>query len=49
MTVAPQKEFLPQRFSYLLFLMFPCEYTVTHANVWAAYHIPQFNSYLSKF
>ena len=39
---------VPQRFSYLLFLMCPCEYTVTHANVWAAYHIPQFNPYLSK-
>ena len=25
-----------------------CEYIVTHANVWAAYHIPQFISYLSK-
>ena len=46
--VAPQKEFLPQRFSYLLLLMCPCEYTVTHANVWAAYHIPRFISYLSK-
>ena len=46
--VAPQKEFLPQWFSYLLFLMCPCEYTVTHANIWAAYYIPQFNSYLSK-
>ena len=45
--VAPQKEFLPQRFSYLL-LMCSCEYIVTHANVWAAYHIPQFISYLSK-
>ena len=43
------KEFLPQRFSYLLFHMCPCEYTVTHANAWAAYHIPQFISCLSKF
>ena len=40
--------FLPQRFSYLLLLMCPCEYIVTHANVWASYHIPQFISYLSK-
>ena len=46
--VAPQKEFLPQWFSYRLFLMCPCEYAVTHANVWAAYHIPQCSSYLSK-
>ena len=47
-TVAPQKEFLPQGFSYLLFLMCPCVYTVTHTNVWAPYRIPQFISYLSK-
>ena len=46
-----QKSFLPLKRSsflsdsYLLFLMCPCEYTVTHANVWAAYHIPQFISY----
>ena len=44
--VAPQKEFLPQEFSYLLLLMCPCEYIVTHANVWAVYHILQFISYL---
>ena len=25
-----------------------CDYIVTHAYVWAAYHIPQFISYLSK-
>ena len=47
-TAAPQKEFLPQPYSYLLLLKCPCEYIVTHANVWAAYHIPQFISYLSK-
>ena len=46
--VAPQKEFLPQEFSYLLLLMCPCEYIVIHANVWAAYHIPQFISYILK-
>ena len=29
-------------------IVFTCDYIVTHAYVWAAYHIPQFISYLSK-
>ena len=29
-------------------ILFTCDYIVTHAYVWAAYHIPQFISYLSK-
>ena len=29
-------------------IMFACDYIVTHAYVWAVYHIPQFISYLSK-
>ena len=35
-------------FSHSLRIVFTCDYTVTHAYVWAAYHIPQFISYLSK-
>ena len=35
-------------FSYSLRIVFTCDYIVTHAYVWAAYHIPQFISYLSK-
>ena len=35
-------------FSNSLRIMFTCDYIVTHAYVWAAYHIPQFISYLSK-
>ena len=35
-------------FSDSLRIMFTCDYIVTHADVWAAYHIPQFISYLSK-
>ena len=35
-------------FSDSLRIMFTCDYIVTHAYVWAAYHIPQFISYLSK-
>ena len=33
---------------YYLLLMCPCDHTVTDAYVWAAHHIPQFISYLSK-
>ena len=29
-------------------IVFTCDYIVTHAYVWAAYHISQFISYLSK-
>ena len=32
---------VPSSVLLLLFLMCPCEYTVIHVNVWAAYHIPQ--------
>jgi len=32
----------------LCVLYLTCDYIVTHAYVWAAYHIPQFISYLSK-
>ena len=35
-------------FSDSLRIVFTCDYIVTHAYVWAAYHIPQFTSYLSK-
>ena len=35
-------------FSNFLKIVFTCDYIVTHAYVWAAYHIPQFISYLSK-
>ena len=35
-------------FSDSLRIVFTCDYIVTHAYVWAAYHIPQFISYLSK-
>ena len=35
-------------FSDSLRIMFTCGNIVTHAYVWAAYHIPQFISYLSK-
>ena len=35
-------------FSDSLRIVFTCDYIVTHADVWAAYHIPQFISYLSK-
>ena len=34
--------------SAILSESFTCDYIVTHAYVWAAYHIPQFISYLSK-
>ena len=43
--VALQTEFLLQRFSQNVFT---CDYIVTHAYVWAACHMPQFISYLSK-
>ena len=49
-----QKLLLPLERSFFLsdsliyFFSCPGEYTVTHINVWDAYHIPQFNSYLSK-
>ena len=49
-----QKSLLPlKRSSFLsdsLICFFSCVLvnTLTHANVWAAYHIPQFVSYLSK-
>ena len=34
---------------FLLYVLYlTCDYIVTHAYVWAAYHIPQFVSYLSK-
>ena len=35
-------------FSNSLRIVFTGDYIVTHAYVWAAYHIPQFISYLSK-
>ena len=35
-------------FSNSLRIMVTCDYIVTQAYVWAAYHIPQFISYLSK-
>ena len=35
-------------FSHSLRMVFTCDYIVTHAYVGAAYHIPQFISYLSK-
>ena len=35
-------------FSDSLRILFACDYIVTHAYVWAAHHIPQFISYLSK-
>ena len=35
-------------FSDSLRIVFTCDYIVTHAYVWAAYHIPQFISYLCK-
>ena len=35
-------------FSNSLRIMFTCDYIVTHAYVWAAYHIPHFISYLSN-
>ena len=35
-------------FSDSLRIVFPCDYIVTQAYVWAAYHIHQFISYLSK-
>ena len=35
-------------FSDSLRILFTCDYIVTYAYAWAAYHIPQFISYLSK-
>ena len=35
-------------FSDSLRILFTCDYIVTHAYVWAAYHIPLFISYLFK-
>ena len=47
-----QKSLLPFKqsscFSNSLRIVFTGDYIVTHAYVWAAYHIPQFISYLSK-
>ena len=35
------------RIGFTIYYLLP-DYIVTHAYVWAAYHIPQFISYLSK-
>ena len=36
-------------FSYSLRIVFTCDYIVAHVYVWAAYHILQFTSYISKW
>ena len=47
-TLLPFKQSFCFRDSLRILFTLTCDYIVTHAYVWAAYHITQFISYLSK-
>ena len=47
-TLLPFKQSFCFSDSLRILFTLTCDYIVTHAYVWAAYHIPQFISYLSK-